>query len=93
MLNRGIPVYVVSRILGHSKASTTLDIYGHLIPVMHEGIGDMIDGWLTPVPIDMGERLESVTKIVKSRFPNCATSTPLGTLNEKSLCKIRLFLE
>ena len=49
MLNRGIPPFVVSRILGHSKPSTTMDIYGHLIPIMHEGIGDQMDDWLTPI--------------------------------------------
>jgi integrase len=32
MLNNGIPVIIVSRILGHAKPSTTMDIYGHLIP-------------------------------------------------------------
>jgi integrase len=30
MLNNGIPVIVVSKVLGHSKPSITLDIYGHL---------------------------------------------------------------
>jgi len=49
MLNRGVPLLVVSRILGHSKPSTTLDIYGHLIPVLHEEIGDQIDRWLAPI--------------------------------------------
>jgi len=58
MLNRGIPAYVVSRILGHSKPSTTLDIYGHLIPVMHEGIGDQMDDWLTPIEFKIGEEVE-----------------------------------
>ena len=31
MLNHGIPVIVVSGMLGHSKPSITLDIYGHCI--------------------------------------------------------------
>lgn len=31
MLNHGIPLLVISRILGHSKPSVTLDIYGHLL--------------------------------------------------------------
>ncbi len=58
MLNRGIPPFVVSRILGHSKPSTTMDIYGHLIPIMHEGIGDQMDDWLTPIELKMGEEVE-----------------------------------
>ena len=55
MLNRGVPTYVVSRILGHSKPSTTMDIYGHLIPVLHEVIGNQMDEWLTPISVDFGE--------------------------------------
>jgi integrase len=34
MLNTGIPVIIVSRRLGHSRPSVTLDVYGHLIPSM-----------------------------------------------------------
>lgn len=30
-LGAGVPVHVVSRVLGHSKASTTLDIYAHVL--------------------------------------------------------------
>lgn len=31
MLNHGLPLLVISKILGHSKPSVTLDIYGHLL--------------------------------------------------------------
>ncbi|MGV8050290.1 MAG: tyrosine-type recombinase/integrase [Anaerolineaceae bacterium] len=34
MLNRGISVIAVSKILGHSKSNVTLDIYGHLYQEM-----------------------------------------------------------
>jgi integrase len=61
MLNQGVPAFVVSKILGHSKASTTMDIYGHLIPVMHEGVGNLMDELLTPIPVEMGD-----TSIVSS---------------------------
>jgi site-specific recombinase XerD len=30
MLREGIPIEVVSKILGHADISTTLDVYGHL---------------------------------------------------------------
>jgi integrase len=56
MLNQGVPGFVVSKILGHSKPSTTMDIYGHLIPVMHEGVGNLMDDLLTPIPVEMGDR-------------------------------------
>ena len=56
MLNQGVPPFVVSKILGHSKPSTTMDIYGHLIPVMHEGVGNLMDDLLTPIPVEMGDK-------------------------------------
>jgi integrase len=31
-LNAGVPIIIVSRALGHSQPSTTLNVYGHLIP-------------------------------------------------------------
>ena len=43
MLNHGIPVLVVSRILGHAKASTTLDIYGHLTHGMQDKAAKVMD--------------------------------------------------
>ncbi len=55
MLNQGVPPFVVSKILGHSKPSTTMDIYGHLIPLMHEGVGNLMDELLTPIPVEMGD--------------------------------------
>lgn len=51
MLNAGIPVIVVSRRLGHSKASITLDIYGHLIPTMQTEAADLIDELVTPIKL------------------------------------------
>ena len=34
MINKGIPIVVVSKILGHSKSSVTLNIYSHFISEM-----------------------------------------------------------
>jgi integrase len=48
MLNNGAPVLVVSKILGHSKPSTTLNIYGHLMPVMQEEVAGLMDRLVTP---------------------------------------------
>jgi len=44
MLNRGIPVIVVSRILGHARPSITLDVYGHLMPTMQDEAAKLMDG-------------------------------------------------
>ena len=58
MLNHGVPVLVVSKMLGHSKTSTTLDIYGHLIPVMQKEAARIMDEVITPIPVDMGEKVD-----------------------------------
>ena len=56
MLNQGIPVIVVSNILGHSKASITLDIYGHLIHGIQEEAAKVMDEIATPVRVDLPEK-------------------------------------
>jgi integrase len=43
MLNHGIPVLIVSKRLGHSKPSITLDVYGHLIPSKQEEAAQLMD--------------------------------------------------
>jgi integrase len=53
MLNHGVPVIIVSRRLGHSKASITLDIYGHLVPEMQSEVAEMMDELITPVEIEL----------------------------------------
>jgi integrase len=49
MLNNGIPPIVVSRRLGHARASITLDVYGHLIPTMQTEAAEMIDDLVIPI--------------------------------------------
>ncbi len=51
MLNNGIPPIVVSRKLGHARASITLDVYGHLIPSMQVEAAEKIDELVTPIPL------------------------------------------
>ncbi len=43
MLNHRIPVYVVSKRLGHAQASITLDIYGHLMPGKQAEVASLMD--------------------------------------------------
>jgi hypothetical protein len=52
MLNHGIPVLVVSKRLGHTKPSITLDVYGRLIPSMQEKAPEVMDEVITPVVLD-----------------------------------------
>lgn len=49
MLMNGIPLIVVSRRLGHSKPSVTLDIYGHYLPGMQEQAAILMDELVTPI--------------------------------------------
>ena len=51
MLNNGIPPIVVSRRLGHAKASITLDVYGHLIPSMQREAAEKIDELIMPIAV------------------------------------------
>ena len=55
MLNNNIAPIVVSRRLGHSKASITLDIYGHLIPSMQVEAAEMIDELIMPVAVQLNK--------------------------------------
>jgi integrase len=55
MLNNGIPLIVVSNTLGHSKPSTTLDIYGHLYQETQTNVAQVMDELVTPIKVDMRE--------------------------------------
>lgn len=48
MLNHGIPVLIVSQRLGHSKASITLDVYGHIMPNKQEEAAQLLDNLISP---------------------------------------------
>jgi integrase len=49
MLRRGVPVEVVSKILGHSQVSITLDIYRHVLDSEKKQV--MVDLFDTPLPV------------------------------------------
>jgi integrase len=49
MLRRNVPVEVVSRILGHSKVSVTLDIYRHVLDSEKNAV--MVDLFDAPLPV------------------------------------------
>ena len=59
MLNHGVPVLIVYKLLGHSKLSTTLDIYGHMIPIMQDGVASLMDDLVTPIPVNIGKKIEN----------------------------------
>lgn len=51
MLANGIDLLTVARRLGHAKASTTLDTYGHLVPWTQEKAAAVMDDITTPVAL------------------------------------------
>jgi integrase len=55
MLNNGVPPIVVSKILGHSKPSVTLDIYGHLYSEMQTSAAEIMHELVSPIPLDLDE--------------------------------------
>jgi integrase len=57
MLNYGIPMLVVSRRLGHAKASITLDVYGHLVPGKQEEAAALMDELMTPISLEIAPKL------------------------------------
>jgi hypothetical protein len=71
-MNHGVPVLVVSKILGHSKVSTTLDIYGHMIPVMQEEAARIMDEIVTPIPFEMGEKIDIESSKKDKTARNCS---------------------
>lgn len=46
LLAAGVPLIKVQKRAGHERPSTTLDIYGHLIPNEDDGIGDIYELYL-----------------------------------------------
>jgi integrase len=80
LLNQGVPVIVVSRRLGHSKASITLDVYGHLINEMDGEAARVMDEKVMPIQIQMplmtrrGD--ESIRAEMQASAPNCTTTAP-----------------
>lgn len=53
MLNHGVPVIVVSNMLGHSKPSVTLDIYAHLYHESQREAAQLMDDLVTPLTVSI----------------------------------------
>jgi integrase len=55
MLNHGVPALVVSKILGHSNPSVTLNIYAHSTLDMQSGAAAIMDEIVTPIPVSFSQ--------------------------------------
>ena len=62
LLNHNVPVIIVSRMLGHSKPSITLDIYGHLMHEMQGEATETMEMLVAPVPVQLPKELIHVEK-------------------------------
>jgi integrase len=60
MLNHGIPVIVVSKILGYSKPSITMDIYGHLYNETQDEAAQLMDELVTPICTQLHQKNKSL---------------------------------
>jgi len=58
LLNKGITAITISRRLGRTKASITLDVYEHLIPGIQSEVEDSIDDLVMPVAVQLDEKVE-----------------------------------
>jgi len=67
MLLNGIPLIVVSRRLGHSNPSVTLDIYGHYLPGIQKEAASMMDELVTPIAIKCQQIGSSQERLSKER--------------------------
>lgn len=55
MINRGIPIVVVSKIMGHSKPSVTLNIYSHCVSELQYKAAQVMEEITTPIAFEMVE--------------------------------------
>ena len=62
MLNNKIPAIIVSKMIGHSRPNTTMDIYGHLVPGMQDEAAKLMDGITTLNTVDISQK-EEVKKV------------------------------
>ena len=72
LLNHGVPVIVVSKMLGHSKPSVTLDIYGHLYQESQDQAAELMDRLVAPIPVQWPKEAKSEVENVKGSERNKA---------------------
>lgn len=64
MLNTNVPLIVVSRRVGHSRPSITLDIYGHLLSHMQGDVADSIDDHILPTEFQLHQNCTSEERVL-----------------------------
>lgn len=59
LLNAGVPLLKVSKMLGHSKPSTTLDIYAHLIQDKERLAAKTMDRLVSPTMVEIPQIIQA----------------------------------
>jgi len=62
MINRGIPIVVVSKILGHSKPRVTLNFYAHCVSESQFKAAKVMEEITTPIAIDLKDIPQEIEK-------------------------------
>lgn len=63
MTDHKVLIYVVSKRLGHSQVSITLDTFTHLISEVQSGVAELIDSLVMPVEIELHPNCTQVPEL------------------------------
>jgi integrase len=75
MISHDIPINVVSKILGHSKPSVTLDIYAHVYTGRQDEAAQLMDDLVTSIPVKIPIQSHNLNELEsESVAPGCTTS-------------------
>jgi len=67
-ISTGVPILVVSKMLGHSRTSTTLDVYGHLLPDQETELADKLDAMANAERTAASVRPQGSGEVVTAHF-------------------------
>lgn len=59
LLEHGVHTSIVADLLGHARASTTLDIYSHVAPTLAAGVATLVSDRLDAVSAQLSSKLSS----------------------------------
>jgi len=57
LLHNGIPIHSVSKMLGHSSPSITLNVYSHILPSMESEASKLIDELIMPIQVQLNKSI------------------------------------
>lgn len=63
LLNNKVSVIVVSKVLGHSKPSVTLDIYAHVFHDMQDEAAVVMDQLVTPIQVEIPQLFQKIPNL------------------------------